>query len=484
MSLLTKSKYLIGLQCPKHLWLVFHDPKKISEASISDKFKFKQGDEVGELAKQLFPEGIDLPVDDFIKNLEESEKALKEKKPLFEAGFEFENCFSRADILVPVGNEWDIIEVKSGTKVKDVNVHDVSFQKYVYENKGMKIRKCFLLHLNNEYVRKGDVDINKLFVKEDISSEVEEHIQDIKERIEELFSVINSKEMPKTPLGKQCKDPYQCPVCHCWEHLPENHVFKLYRGGKLSYELYEGGIETIGDIPEDIKLSDKQGIQRDCEVEGKIHVHKEKIKHFLKTLNYPHYYLDFETFSTAVPKFDGTKPYSQVCFQFSLHVVKKECDEPEHFEFLYDSSEDHREEFTLALKKVLGDKGSVIVYNQSFEINRLKELGEQFPEHKDWVDGVLTRIVDLLIPFRNFSYYNPKQQGSASIKKVLPALVGKSYAGMDIADGGTASVEFFNMAYENGRDVRESLLKYCELDTLAEVWIVEKLKEIIKGKSL
>jgi len=477
--ILTKSKYLIGLQCPKYLWTIFHEKDKIPEAFITDEFKFKEGEKVGEMAKKLFPEGIDLPVDNYKKNLEDSEKALKEKKLLFEASFDFDNCFSRADILVPNGNKWDIIEVKSGTKVKDINIHDVSFQKYVYENKGIKIGKCFLLHLNNEYERKGKIEIDKLFVKEDITKEVNEHMKDIKERITEMLEIINSKKSPEISIGKHCNDPYECP-CDCWENLPENHVFCLYRGGKLSCELYDSGVESIKDIPDDIKLNDKQGIQKDCEIKEKVHVHKESLKHFLKTLYYPIYYLDFETFSTAIPMFYGLKPYSQVCFQFSLHVVEKEGDTPKHYEFLYNGKEDPREEFIIALKKLLGDKGSIIVYNQSFEINRLKELGEQFPEHKNWVDNILTRIVDLLIPFRNFSYYNPKQQGSASIKKVLPTLCGKSYSGMEIRDGGTASVEFFNMCYNNGKDVRKALLKYCELDTLAEVMIVEKLISLVK----
>jgi hypothetical protein len=125
------------------------------------------------------------------------------------------------------------------------------------------------------------------------------------------------------------------------------------------------------------------------------------------------------------------------------------------------------------------------VYNQSFEIGRLKELAEHFPEHKKWIENVLTRIVDLLVPFREFSYYNPKQQGSASIKDVLPAITGKSYKGMEIGDGGTASAQFFNVTYgdcsdEEKKKVRDNLLKYCELDTLAEVMIVEKLRELIE----
>ena len=479
MNLLTKSKYIAGLKCSRHLWTLLHDKDKLPEPSVDVQFRMDQGTKVGELATELFPGGIDLSKEDFKSNLKKSKELLKEKKPLFEAGFIFKDCFSRADILLPVGDEWDIIEVKSGTGVKEDNIEDVAFQKYCYEGEGLKIRKCFLMHLNKEYVRKGEIKLKELFVQDDITSEVEEHTEGIQERIDRLIEVINLKECPSVNNGGHCNNQKECPLTDCWDFLPENHVFHLYRGGKNALQLFEEGIYAIKDIPEDFKLNDKQGIQRDCEKKNKIHVHKDKIKHFLKTLNYPLYYLDFETFSTAVPMFDGLKPYSQVPFQFSLHVVEKEGDKPKHHEFLYDGSKDPREEFILKLKKVLGDKGSVVVYNQSFEINRLRDLSEFLPEHKNWVENTIGRIIDLLIPFRNFSYYNPIQKGSASIKKVLPALTGESYEDLGISGGGVASVEFYSMAYNNGKDVRDALLKYCKLDTLAEVMIVEKMRELV-----
>ena len=479
--ILTKSNYLVGLECPRHLWIFFNQPEKIRKVTLAEEFKFKEGDKVGQMAKMLFPEGIDLPTD-YKENIRESKDALKKKKPLFEAGFELNNCFSRADILVPVGDKWDIIEVKSGTEVKDINVHDVSFQKYVYESNGLKIRKCFLMHLNKEYFRKGKLDVKKLFVKEDVTSQVNIAIKDIKERIAKMFKIISSDKPPKAGLliDKMIKEGHHdCFTENCIDDLPENHVFCLYRGNKLACELFENGIMHIKDIPQHVKLNGKQNIQRECEMKKKVYVDKEGIKQFLATLKYPLYYLDFETFSTAIPMFDGLKCYSQVPFQFSLHIVKKEGSKPEHYAFLYNGNGDPREDFVTALKKVIGEKGTVLVYNQSFEIGRLKELAEHFPEHKEWIDNVLKRIVDLLVPFREFSYYNPKQQGSASIKDVLPAITGKSYKGMEIGDGGTASAEFYNMCYNNGKDVRENLLKYCELDTLAEVMIVEKLREIV-----
>src|SRR3990167_5087795 len=484
--ILTKSKYILGLECPKHLWITFNQPEKIRKVTLAEEFKFSEGDKVGQLAKTLFSGGIDLPAENYSENLQQTKEAMKKGKPLFEAGFTFENCFSRADILVPVGKEWDIIEVKSGTEVKDINVHDVSFQKYVYESNGLKIRKCFLMHLNKEYFRKGKLDAKKLLVKEDITSQVNA-VKDIKERIDKMFEIISSDKPPKAGLliDKMIKEGHHdCFTENCIDDLPENHVFCLYRGNKLACELFENGIIHLKDIPQHVKLNGKQNIQRECEMKKKVYVDKEGIKQFLATLKYPVYYLDFETFSTAIPMFDGLKSYSQVPFQFSLHIAKKEDSKPEHHAFMYGGNGDPREDFTNALKKVIGENGTVLVYNQSFEIGRLKELAEHFPEHKEWIENVLKRIVDLLVPFREFSYYNPKQQGSASIKEVLPAITGKSYKGMEIDDGGTASAEFFKMAYENcsneeKKKIRDNLLKYCELDTLAEVMIVEKLREIV-----
>jgi hypothetical protein len=481
MKLLSKSKYLIGLQCPLQLWTNFHEPDKLPEIDAGVQRRFDEGHEVGEMAKKLFPGGIDLPVNDFIGNLQLTKASLQEGKPLFEAGFITEDkLFSRPDILVPNGKAWDIIEVKSGTKVKDINVHDVSFQKYVYEKCGLKIKKCYLMHINNEYVRKGEIEPEKLLVKKDITSDVNEIYSKVPELIENMKGIIDDPVKPSNKIGVHCNNPYDCPLQEeCWSFLPENHVFQLYRGKAKAFELVENGIHALNDIPDEFKLNDKQGIQKDCDVSGKIYVDKERIKHFLKTLVYPLYYLDFETFQTAIPKFDCSKPYQQIPFQFSLHVVEKEGDKPKHHEFLYSGKGDPREEFASSLKKVLGDKGSIVVYNQTFEISRLKEIAELLPSYKKWVENSISRVVDLLIPFRNFSYYNPIQKGSASIKKILPALTGKGYSSLEISDGITASIEFYNMTYNSGKDVRENLLKYCCLDTLGMIWIVDKLNELI-----
>jgi len=483
MTLLTKSKYLIGLQCPKYLWMMFHDLDKIPEFDLATEFIIKQGNQIGQLAKQLFPGGVDLPEEDFKGNIQKTAELIKAKKTIFEAGIVSGELYARADVLVPAGDGWDIIEVKGSTKVKDEHIHDVSFQKYVYEKAGLKIRKCFLLHVNNEFVKKGKIKPKDLLIQEEITAEVNEAISGIQERIDDMMEIVNSEEAPDVSIGNGCNNGLECVSEDCWSFLPEGHVFELYYGGKKSLELLEAEIFSIKDIPGDFKLSDKQEIQRKCANTGKEHINKQGIKKFLDNLEYPLYFLDFETLmSIAVPMFDGMKPYQQIPFQWSLHI--DDGKEVKHFEYLASSKDDPRGKFLLELKKVLGSSGSIIVFSKSFEIGRLKELAEAFPSEKEWAESVISRIVDLIVPFRNFDYYNSKQKGSCSIKDVLPAVIGDNpYKKLDINAGGLASVSYYEMVYndaENKEKLREDLLKYCKLDTEAMVWIVDELKKISK----
>jgi hypothetical protein len=486
MKLLTKSKYLLGLQCLRQVWIHFHEPDKIPEIDAATQKVFDEGNEVGELVKELFPGGIDLPTKDFMGNIQLTKGSLNERKPLFESGFLTEDrLFARGDILLPTKNGWDIIEVKSGSKVKDINVEDVAFQKYCYQKCGLKINKCYLMHLNNKYVREGDINVQELFIQEDITERVEEIFPQVPKKIQLIKETIDDPIIPENKIGPHCSKPYNCQFQEeCWSFLPENHVAHLYRGGAKSFELIEGKIYELKNIPDEYKLNDKQQIQKECDISGKPFIDKESLKHFLSGLKYPLYYLDFETFFTAIPKFDGLKPYQQVPFQYSLHVVDSPGAEPKHHSFLYKGKEDPREEFISSLKKVLCEAGDIVVYNQSFEIARLRETAKFLPKYHDWVESVVGRIVDLWTPFRSFHYYNPKQKGSGSLKYVLPAVTGKDYSHLGINNGADALLQYYNTTYkdaseEERKKVFHDLEEYCKLDTLGMVWIIDELQKLI-----
>lgn len=489
MAILSKSSYLVGLQCPKFLWITKNAKERIPRLDKAAYAKFKAGNMVGVLATKVFPEGIDLSGLDFRDNLEKTKEGIKERKTIFEAGICKENLYSRGDILISVGDdEWDIIEVKSGTKVKDINIYDVAFQKYVYEKAGLKIRHCILMHINNEYVKSGQIEPNELFVQSDITEKVNEYFPEIKNNVEKMFKVIKGSE-PEFSIDDVLTIEYDN-ICldEFMNNLPEDNVFEMHRMFKTKkVDLYKEGCIKMTDIPEEVKLNDKQKIQRRLAFDHGKHIDKLAIKNFLNNLKYPIYYLDFETINPVIPKFDGMKPYQRIPFQFSLHIQEKKDGELKHISFLADGTSDPRPKFMQALKDNLGGSGSVLVYNQGFEKGIMNECSDALSEFKEWYEeNILPRIKDLWDVFKDFSYYNPKQKGSTSLKYILPVLSDLSYNEMDIKNGMVASLEYERITYEEEVSeeeklkIRKALEEYCKMDTLAEVKIVDGLKGVVE----
>ena len=482
--ILSKSSYLNGLQCPRYIWIQFHEPERIPETDPVTQYIFDQGHEVGYLAKKLFPGGIDIPHKSFMGNIKKTKELLQERKPLFEAGILSGNIYSRVDILSPVGeNEWDICEVKSSTSVKDVHINDVAFQRYCCTQSGLNIRNSYLALINNQYVRDGEIDPQGLFNIHDVQEKKRVTVLVMKKTVDGILEVIKGETCPEMIIGPHCHDPYECPLTDCWDHLPEHSVFTLYHSGKKSFAMYNSGILTIGEITDEYKLNGKQLIQQAAVVSGKPHIDREAIRESLSSLKYPLYYLDFETIGPAIPLFDGVRPYQDVPFQFSLHIVWDEKSEPVHYSYLTRGTGDPRPDLLSELQKVLGDSGSIIAYNKRFEEACLKDMAVAYPKYSKWIEQVCNRLVDLLEPFSRFHYYHPAQKGSASLKAVLPAITGKGYEDLDISNGQVASFTFLAAHYgempeADRAKVMNDLEKYCGRDTEGMIWIVERLKKL------
>ncbi|MCX8126329.1 MAG: DUF2779 domain-containing protein, partial [Dehalococcoidia bacterium] len=304
--MLSKSRYLYGLQCPRLLWIVTNEPERIPEPDTVTQYRFDQGKLVGKLAKRLFSHGVELPTDNFMQNILMTKELLRKRKPVFEAGVISGRLCARTDILSPVGdndNEWDIIEVKSSTSAKEIDYHDVAFQRFCWEQAGVRIRKCFIACINSQYVRYGEVDPKGLFSMCDVSEKVLKASKGIRDRVASMLETMSSPNCPEADIGQHCNDPYDCPIRDCWEDVPEHNVFTLYSSGRKSRDLYELGMIDIRDIPSSYhsQLNEKQRIQCRCVADGKPYADTSGIREFLGTLEYPLYYLDFETFATPVP---------------------------------------------------------------------------------------------------------------------------------------------------------------------------------------
>jgi len=490
--LLSKSSFIKGLQCEKHLYLYKYHYNEMDELSEMQKAIFQRGTNVGELAQQLFPGGTVATKGsppNYNKGLQKTGDLIKQgEQIIYEAAFQFNKVLSIADIIVKEKDRWNIYEVKSSTSISETYLNDAALQYYVISNSGIEINDFSIVYINNQYIRKGELDLNELFMNESVLEYILPLQNFVEENVERLKKVISKKEMPDIDIGEHCHNPYTCGFFnYCREHIPDDSIFDFSAMHlKKKYELYSDGIIKLDDIPDDYSLNKNNGIQLEVYKSGEPLIDKDAIENFLSNLNYPLFFMDFETFQPAVPLYDNSKPYQQILFQYSVHLKENEDGELKHFEFLAEQGEDPRTKFIEGLLNDTKGEGDIVVFNKSFEITRLKEISRDFPQYADEIEKLILRIKDLMIPFQRKYYYAPEMKGSYSIKAVLPALVPElSYNELEINEGGLASITFESLQVETDMMIiaekREQLLEYCKLDTLAMVRILEKL-EVIGGK--
>lgn len=484
--ILSKSTFLRGKQCLKSLYLKKYHPDLEDKISETQQAILNRGTNVGILAHQLFPDGIDLGKyvpNDFEKAFMETFQLINDGVSIiYEAGFKSKSNICFVDILVKKEGKWYAYEVKSSTSVSDVYLWDTAFQFYVLQCSGIDLEDIFIVHLNNQYVRKGNVDLNQLFTVVSVKKDILPLQNKVQKIINLMQETLNCGSVPDIDIGTQCKNPYDCSFLgHCWQHIPKYSIFNISRLSKQkAFNLYRSGIIEIKDTPDDYPLSIFQQLQVYTEKTGVKTIDKVQIAKFIQRLNYPLCFLDFETFQPPVPMFDESRSFQQIPFQYSLHILDENGDLI-HREFLSETKGDPRVSLIEKLIPDLDGSGDIIVYNKSFEVSRLKEIAKDFPNYADKINVVINRIVDLMKPFSDRLYYTKEMKGSYSIKAVLPAVVpGISYDDLSINKGDQASLAFEKLYSETDsnriKEIRSNLLEYCKLDTLAMVEIFKVLR--------
>ena len=487
---LSKSKYCRAVQCRKILWLDKNKPEcaeKVTNDSI-----LENGVKVGELARELFGNYININYEqELSKMVEETKKYLNNfPNVITEASFEYNGNFCSIDILKNYENGLEVYEVKSSTEVKDIYLDDIAYQVYILLNNGFNVNKACIVHINNGYVRHGELELNKLFIIEDVTNIALEKQPGIEKRIEEIKEYMNNSSEPNQDIGMQCNNPYDCAYWkYCTRNLPENNVFSI-RNMKRSkkFDLYYSGIVDFHDLL-NTNINDKYKEQIEYQLYSKEDkIDKEKIKDFLNKLYYPLYFLDFETFEQAIPQYDGIRPYMQIPFQYSLHYIEKEEGILNHKEFLAEAGEDPRRKLAERLVQDIPKNACVLAYNMGFEKSVIKNLAGLFEDLKEELMSIYYNIQDLMFPFQNRFYYNKEMQGSYSIKYVLPALFPHdeelNYHNLPVVHNGSEAMSTFATLGEKSKEeqniIRHGLLEYCKLDTLAMVKIWEKLLDVTK----
>ncbi|EAV44215.1 hypothetical protein SIAM614_15490 [Stappia aggregata IAM 12614] len=474
--MLSKTDFIQFLNCPKSLWLMQRKPEVYPEGEFS------------EYAKKLAAEGY--LVEDYVRQLVQGwpDAAAYSFQDVFETD---EGLYARADMLrANEDGTVDIFEIKSSTSVKDSNPHnqlkDAAFQTIVATETGREVRNIFIVHLNKDYVRNGAIDPAGLLTFADETARVKGLLAETERQIADALGLLNEAAIDESSCS--CLNLSRSHHCDSFDYfnpgIPKYSIYSLPRlsGKKLENFVSEGrfGLDQIE--LDEVTLLQQPIIQ--AHNAGAPYVDLADIENFISVLEYPLYFLDYETYASAIPIVDGTGPQEQLPFQFSLHVLHNDG-RLNHFEYLVDQPEPPRR-LVEALEGAIGATGSVVAWNKAFENTRNKEMAEAFPDKADFLVGLVERTVDLMDVFKT-GYVDIRFNGSTSIKKVLPVVVPElSYEEMEIADG-TAAMDGWNKMIneedpEKRAQLRKALLAYCELDTLAMVRIFQFAETLIRDR--
>ena len=492
--MLSKSKFILGQQCAKSFWLDLNNVPPTNEEDDAAKDRLRAGDEVGEIAKDIFPGGKEVPylIGNHKEMFEITKDLIKEgTTTIYEASFIYDDIFVRVDLMNKTDKGWDIYEVKSSTKIKNYHEYDASIQWHVLkELKLFTLNDVFIVTLNNQYEKEENIIPLKYFTIDPITNIANEKKNEVKDKILELKNISNLDKEPLVDIGSHCKKPHSCVYLDkCWPESMNDvdSIFRLYRLPlKKKLDFYNKGIDRFENIKDVSSLTSTQQNQFKAYQTQSPVIDKKKLDDFISKVEYPITYFDFETFTDAVPVFKKQRPHMQMPFQYSMHIQSSrdeilDINDP-HPEFIANHLDDPRRQIAESLINNFPTSGTIMAYNESFEKGCIETLAEFCPDLESKLLDLNDRFLDLIIPFRGGAYYDSNFYGSFSIKKVLPALCpddkNLDYKSLEISNGGLASSSYKKLRGQTDKEIahtREELFKYCRLDTFAMYEIYRKL---------
>ena len=492
MVTLSKSDYMLYLKHPAWLWIKKHAKHFLPPIDEALQAKFDDGNAFEHYVESLYPNLLRLGFDNYSEYLDmphKTNQAWKDgAKTVAQGRYEtgFITCIS--DIVRKEGDSFILTEIKSSTSAKEEHIWDLAFQKIVLEGAGYPIKKCEVAHVNNRYIRIGDIIASDLSEFADVTEKVKELIEGTKIRIEQAIKIATLDKMPdpnpeRARLGSyvdwlDIRQKISPP-------LPEDSIYFLPNmDAERSTKLIKEGMTTVDQITDVTVLKRSTQKYLAARAEGRRVVETQKIDEFLSQISFPVYYLDYEASQSLLPPWNGTRPYQQVPFQYSLHIVKSLDGKAEHREFLHQDVSNPMPNFIESLKLNIGNEGSILVWYEAYEKTRNKELGQMYPDSAVFLQGLNDRMIDLMKPFASDMIRDEAFKGSSSIKNILPVLIPDiNYDSLSIQEGATAARKWKEVTLgkkvpltERDR-VYSELLEYCELDTLAMVKIHKALAD-------
>lgn len=479
---ISKSSFLKFEQCTKSFFLYKKHPYLRDKLSVDKQLTFRRGHEIGYLAQQLFPGGIDVSKE--TKNAgdayELTKKLIENKTPvIYEATFIYKGVLVMLDILVLDGDKYNAYEVKSSIKVSEVYLRDACLQYFVLNHSLPGFDDLFLTTLNGEYVLEDEIEPKKLFKKRSVKKDAEKNTEYFEEKIKDASLILEMNAIPNVGIGKHCFKPYQCDFFGtCWKDvITEESIFNLpFINKEKLFTWHEAGIKTIDTIDND--WIENQGHVRIKEsfVTKEPIINKEKISELLSDLKQPVAAIDMEIWSSAIPQLKGTKPFQQIPFLFCISNLKEES------YFLAEHVTDDRKKFAEELLTATANYKTLLVYDRTMEDLAINGLKTVCPEYAEQLDEVKAKFVDMFEIFRNLYYYHPQFKNNFSLKTITQVFnTGITYSG--IQSGLEAMNYFERYRLEESvekENLKNELIEYCLNDARATIKLAEQLQTLIK----
>lgn len=497
MRLISKSQFLNYLTCPKDAWFRIHKPD-LKEFTISATLQntFDQGYEAEAYAErlQIFSGMVEVKSRGAEAQAETQDLLTKKVPAIFQPTFVADGFIIRCDALKwdALNGKWDLYEIKSSSSRHDTgardHLSDAAFQAIVLERCGVPLGRVFIVHLNSDYIRKGELDIESLFVQNDSTAKVGARRVTVAVEMEEAKKYLSQETEPKD--GCDCL--YYGRSSHCESfalshpHVPEYSVHDISYIGKSPNKLrklIEQNIYHLQDIEDTSDLTDRQQNQIETHKTKEKIIVKAEMENVLRGYAYPLYFLDYETFAPAVPVYDGYSPYKRMPIQFSLHYIEKEGGPLLHTDYVHLENSDPSDAVATKLVADIDPKGTVLAWNVGFERSVTNELAERIPTHAIALRRICAQMQDLMDIFTKQHYVHRDFRGSAAIESVMNVLLpDMSYDHLPYTGQDVGFVWWKDIVSKHSADRAEKIrliTEYCKQDTLVMVEIWRILNKII-----
>jgi hypothetical protein len=465
--MITRQDFKLYRDAPLHLWAKLHNQLHTPPITLHQQLLFDQSREVKRQGREFL--------------LQRLARQGKDPDIQWQQGIACGDFYATPEALVfdPASQSHDLYELTSSTSAKTEVLQDMAYHWQVCST-CLTLRDAYLVHLNSTYTPGGSENLFELeYVTEKLKKQ-RPMVQEFMQQVEKFFDMSDPQEL------EGCAEPQNCPcpsLCH--SGLPDYSIYEINRLNKKdALKLKKQGVLAISELPEDYPLSEFQRRQVSSVRSAEAWVDREAVQRRLRKLQFPLCFLDYETFNPAIPWFAGYHPYNPMVFQFSPDVLEQPQGEAQHFEFLCTQPGDPAPQLLEQLARSIPLQGSVIVWYEKFEGERNREMAQRYPQHAPLLQGINSRLFDLMAVFSDGCYVHPDFHGSNSLKDILPVLApGMSYAGLAVTDGNDAMAHWAclmqpDTTVEEKQKLAEDLLVYCGQDTRAMVEIYRLLTEI------